>query len=85
MYAKRVNPYRMSCLNVIQRRSFDETACRPPAGRVFICGRSPGQPPKREVTVAAAANLAEVFQVLGPRFEAATGVIPYSALPRQRS
>lgn len=37
---------------------------------------SPGQAPKREVTVAAAANLAEVFQVLGPRFEASTGIHP---------
>ena len=45
------------------------------AAFLFVAG-SPGQPPKREVTVAAAANLAEVFQVLGPRFEAATGVHP---------
>ena len=37
---------------------------------------SPGQSPKREVAVAAAANLNEVFQVLGPRFEAATGIHP---------
>jgi len=37
---------------------------------------SPGQTPKREVTVAAAANLNEVFQVIGPRFEAATGIHP---------
>src|ERR1700685_1933202 len=37
---------------------------------------SPGQTPKPEVTVAAAANLNEVFQALGPRFEAATGVHP---------
>src|SRR5580692_11662388 len=37
---------------------------------------SPGQTPKPEVTVAAAANLSEVFQALGPRFEAATGVHP---------
>jgi molybdate transport system substrate-binding protein len=37
---------------------------------------SPGQTPRREVTVAAAANLAEVFQAVGPRFEAATGVHP---------
>jgi molybdate transport system substrate-binding protein len=31
---------------------------------------------KREVTVAAAANLNEVFQVIGPQFEAATGIHP---------
>jgi molybdate transport system substrate-binding protein len=37
---------------------------------------SPGQTPKREVTVAAAANLGEVFRALGPQFEAATGVHP---------
>jgi molybdate transport system substrate-binding protein len=37
---------------------------------------SPGQTPKREVTVAAAANLGDVFQVLGPQFEAATGIHP---------
>jgi len=42
---------------------------------LFVAG-SPGQAPKREVTVAAAANLAAVFQALGPRFEAATGVHP---------
>jgi molybdate transport system substrate-binding protein len=35
-----------------------------------------GQVAKREVTVAAAANLNEVFQVLGPRFESATGIHP---------
>ncbi len=34
------------------------------------------QPAKREVTVAAAANLSEVFQTLGPKFEAATGIHP---------
>jgi molybdate transport system substrate-binding protein len=42
---------------------------------LFVAG-SPGQIPKREVTVAAAANLSEVFQVVGPRFEAATGIHP---------
>ncbi len=34
------------------------------------------QPATREVTVAAAANLNEVFQALGPQFEAATGIHP---------
>lgn len=34
------------------------------------------QPPQREVTVAAAANLSEVFQSLGPQFESATGIHP---------
>jgi molybdate transport system substrate-binding protein len=42
---------------------------------LFVAG-SPGQTPKREVTVAAAANLSDVFQVVGPRFEAATGIHP---------
>ena len=42
----------------------------------FLVASSPGQTPKREVTVAAAANLSEVFQGLGPRFEAATGIHP---------
>src|SRR5580658_10756037 len=37
---------------------------------------SPAQTPKREVTVAAAANLGDVFQALGPQFEAATGIHP---------
>jgi molybdate transport system substrate-binding protein len=37
---------------------------------------SPGQTPKREVTVAAAANLSEVFQVVGTQFESATGIHP---------
>lgn len=35
-----------------------------------------GQAPRREVTVAAAANLSEVFQEVGRQFEAATGVHP---------
>jgi molybdate transport system substrate-binding protein len=35
-----------------------------------------GQTPRREVTVAAAANLGEVFRALGPQFEAATGIHP---------
>jgi molybdate transport system substrate-binding protein len=37
---------------------------------------SSAQTPKREVTVAAAANLGDVFQALGPQFEAATGIHP---------
>src|ERR1700691_261956 len=43
---------------------------------LILATGSPGQPPKREVTVAAAANLNEVFQTLGPQFEAAPGVHP---------
>jgi molybdate transport system substrate-binding protein len=43
---------------------------------LILATGSPGQTPKREVTVAAAANLNEVFQTLGPQFEAATGVHP---------
>jgi molybdate transport system substrate-binding protein len=43
---------------------------------LFLAASSPGQTPKREVTVAAAANLNEVFQGLGPKFEAATGIHP---------
>jgi molybdate transport system substrate-binding protein len=35
-----------------------------------------GQAPRREVTVAAAANLNEVFQQVGPQFESATGIHP---------
>lgn len=42
----------------------------------LVAASSPGQTPKRELTIAAAANLAEVFQALGPRFEAASGVHP---------
>src|SRR5437016_5865999 len=38
------------------------------------CG--PGSPARPEVTIAAAANLTEVFQRLGPRFEARTGIHP---------
>jgi molybdate transport system substrate-binding protein len=41
---------------------------------LLLATGSPGQTPKREVTVAAAANLNEVFQVVGPQFETATGV-----------
>jgi molybdate transport system substrate-binding protein len=45
------------------------------AALIFAAG-SPGQTPKREVTVAAAANLSEVFQVVGTQFESATGIHP---------
>lgn len=37
---------------------------------------SEGEPPKPELTVAAAANLTDVFQQVGPRFEAETGIHP---------
>ena len=37
---------------------------------------SPGQNAKREVTIAAAANLSEVLRAIGPQFEAATGIHP---------
>jgi molybdate transport system substrate-binding protein len=40
----------------------------------FSCG--PGRPTRPEVTIAAAANLTEVLQRLGPRFEAQTGIHP---------
>ncbi len=43
---------------------------------LMIASGLPGQTPKREVTVAAAANLNEVFQALGPQFETATGIHP---------
>jgi molybdate transport system substrate-binding protein len=43
---------------------------------ILLAASLPGQSPKREVTVAAAANLGEVFHALGPQFEAATGVHP---------
>jgi molybdate transport system substrate-binding protein len=42
----------------------------------LLAANSPGQTAKGEVTVAAAANLSEVFQVVGSKFEAATGVHP---------
>jgi len=44
------------------------TACRP--------SESSSQATKNEVTVAAAANLTQVFQRLGPQFESETGVHP---------
>jgi molybdate transport system substrate-binding protein len=39
-------------------------------------GQTGGQTARREVAVAAAANLSEVFQQIGPQFEAVTGVHP---------
>jgi molybdate transport system substrate-binding protein len=39
-------------------------------------GDARGQSPKREVTVAAAANLSQVFQEVGSQFETATGIHP---------
>ena len=46
---------------------------------VVIClgGCRPGRPqPKSELTIAAAANLTDVFEQIGPRFEADTGIHP---------
>jgi len=43
---------------------------------LLVAAGSPAQTPRREVTVAAAANLNEVFQTLGPQFETATGIHP---------
>jgi molybdate transport system substrate-binding protein len=43
---------------------------------LIFAASSPGQTPKREVTVAAAANLSEVFQAVGTQFESATGIHP---------
>jgi molybdate transport system substrate-binding protein len=43
---------------------------------VSSLGQTGGQTARREVAVAAAANLSEVFQQVGPRFEAATGIHP---------
>ena len=42
----------------------------------FVAVSLPAQNAKREVTIAAAANLSEVFRTLGPQFEAATGIHP---------
>lgn len=44
------------------------------AAVLALAGTAAGQNSGREVTVAAAANLSEVFQTIGPRFEAATGI-----------
>jgi molybdate transport system substrate-binding protein len=46
------------------------------AAALIVTANSSAQTPKREVTVAAAANLNEVFQQIGPQFEAATGIHP---------
>src|SRR5580700_8509120 len=43
---------------------------------VAIALSATGQTARREVTVAAAANLSEVFQDVGRQFEAATGIHP---------
>jgi molybdate transport system substrate-binding protein len=43
---------------------------------VAIALSATGQTARREVTVAAAANLSEVFQQVGSQFEAATGIHP---------
>lgn len=43
---------------------------------VSSAGQTGGQTARREVAVAAAANLSEVFQQLGPQFESATGIHP---------
>ncbi|HEY4089553.1 MAG TPA: molybdate ABC transporter substrate-binding protein [Bryobacteraceae bacterium] len=43
---------------------------------LISCGIAGAQTAKREVTVAAAANLNTVFQTLGPQFEAETGIHP---------
>jgi molybdate transport system substrate-binding protein len=40
------------------------------------CGQASSRVPQAQVTVAAAANLTSVFQSIGPRFEAATGIHP---------
>jgi molybdate transport system substrate-binding protein len=45
------------------------------AALLFVAGL-PGQAQRREVTVAAAANLGDVFKELGPQFEAASGIHP---------
>lgn len=49
---------------------------RPLAILLVIALSAGGQTAKREVAVAAAANLSEVFQQIGPQFEAATGIHP---------
>lgn len=45
------------------------------AGLVFASG-APAQTAKREITVAAAANLSQVFQTVGKEFKAASGIHP---------
>jgi molybdate transport system substrate-binding protein len=46
------------------------------AAVIAIAGFSPARSSKGEVAIAAAANLNEVCQIIGPRFEAATGIHP---------
>ncbi|HKD10338.1 MAG TPA: molybdate ABC transporter substrate-binding protein [Bryobacteraceae bacterium] len=46
------------------------------AAVIAIAAFSPARDSKSEVAIAAAANLSEVLQVIGPRFEAATGIHP---------
>src|SRR5215472_2714172 len=43
---------------------------------IAIAGFSPARESKGEVAIAAAANLNEVCQIIGPKFEAATGIHP---------
>jgi hypothetical protein len=49
---------------------------KPLAIAFIIAMGASGQATKREVTVAAAANLSEVLQQIGPQFESATGIHP---------
>ena len=46
------------------------------AAALILATGASGQPSQREVRIGAAANLSDVFQTLGPRFEAATGIHP---------
>jgi molybdate transport system substrate-binding protein len=46
------------------------------AAALLLLTNARGQTARRELTVAAAANLNEVFQTLGPRFESSTGIHP---------
>jgi molybdate transport system substrate-binding protein len=57
-----------------ERNGISATAYSAAALLVFAVFRGTAAPP--EVTVAAAANLTEVFQALGPVFESATGIHP---------
>ena len=43
---------------------------------LLVAASGSGQSPKPQITIAAAANLTVVFQTLGPRFEAQTGIHP---------
>jgi molybdate transport system substrate-binding protein len=46
------------------------------AATITITGFSPAKSSRQEVAIAAAANLNEVCQIIGPRFEAVTGIHP---------